>query len=67
MNSICNKCKHKNCKYRNKTFKNMTIYCNEHCVKILKNECDQIATDDFRNVVKSLKMAVINLEVLPEY
>lgn len=52
---ICDKCKKKNCIYRNIAFENMTMYCNEHCTAEIKAECDAIATEDFRKVVKALK------------
>ena len=52
---ICDKCKKKNCAYRNIAFKNMTIYCNEHCAAKIKAECDTIATADFRKVIDALK------------
>ena len=52
---ICDKCKKKNCTYRNISFKNMSIYCNEHCAAEIKAECDKIATADFRKVIDALK------------
>ena len=51
----CKTCRKSKCEYRNVAYKNMTIYCNEHCVKELKEECDKIATDDFRKVIQTLK------------
>ena len=33
----------------------MTIYCSEHCVAEIKKECDEIATEEFRNVINALR------------
>jgi hypothetical protein len=55
MEKCCKNCRKKNCEYKNKVYKNMTIYCNEHCVKELKEECDAIATEEFRETVKALR------------
>lgn len=52
---IYDKCKKKNCAYRDIAFKNMSIYCNEHCAAEIKAECDAIATEDFRKVIQALK------------
>lgn len=51
----CKNCRKKNCEYRGKAFKNMTIYCSGSCVKEIKEECDVIATEEFRNVIEALK------------
>lgn len=51
----CRNCKKKNCEYRGKAYKNMTIYCSENCVKEIKEECDAIATEEFRSVIKALQ------------
>lgn len=51
----CSNCRKKNCEYRGKAFKNMTIYCREHCVAELKKECDAIATETFRKAIEELK------------
>ena len=51
----CRNCRKKNCEYKGRAFKNMTIYCSEHCVAEIKKECDEIATEEFRNVVNALR------------
>ena len=51
----CKNCRKKNCEYRGKTYKNVTIYCSQSCVAELKRECDEIATEKFRSVVKALQ------------
>lgn len=51
----CKNCRKKNCEYRGKAFKNMTIYCSQVCVAELKRECDEIATEEFRSVIKALQ------------
>ena len=33
----------------------MTIYCSEHCVAEIKKECDEIATEEFRSVINTLR------------
>ena len=47
----CRNCRKKNCEYKGKAFKNMTIYCSEQ----IKKECDEIATEEFRNVINALR------------
>ena len=42
----CRNCRKKNCEYKGKAFRNMTIYCSEHCVAEIKKECDEIATEE---------------------
>ena len=51
----CKNCRKKNCEYRGKAFKNMTIYCSQVCVAELKRECDEIAREEFRSVIKALQ------------
>ena len=51
----CITCKEKSCAYRGAAFKDLTIYCSEHCPKQLKNECEQIATPEFRATFEQLK------------
>lgn len=51
----CKNCRKQSCEYRNKAYKNITIYCSERCVKEIKEECDAIATEDFRRVIKALQ------------
>lgn len=51
----CKSCRNQNCEYRKKVFKNMTIYCSENCVKEIKEECNAIATEEFRSVIKALQ------------
>ena len=51
----CRNCRKQNCEYRGKAYKNMTITCSQVCVAELKKECDTIATEEFRNVVKALQ------------
>lgn len=50
----CRSCRKKQCEYKGKAFKNMTIYCDERCVLEIKEECERIATEDFRRVIKEL-------------
>ncbi len=52
--TVCNKCR-KKCNYRNKKFKGVSLYCDTHCTYDFKNECDKIATEDFRKVIQQLK------------
>ena len=51
----CRNCRKQNCEYRGIAYKNMTITCSQVCVEELKKECDTIATEEFRNVVKALQ------------
>lgn len=51
----CRSCRKADCEYRNKAFKNMSIYCSQVCVAELKKECEEIATESFRQLVKDLK------------
>ena len=51
----CKTCRKQNCEYKGKAYKNMTITCSQVCVAELKKECDTIATEEFRNVVKALQ------------
>ena len=51
----CKTCRKQNCEYRGKAYKNMTITCSQVCVAELKKECDTIATEEFRNIIGSLK------------
>lgn len=51
----CKNCRKQNCEYRGKAYKNITITCSQVCVAELKRECDEIVTEEFRNVVKALQ------------
>lgn len=51
---ICNKCR-KQCSYRNVGFEGVTLYLEDHCAYDFKKECDEIATEDFRRVIQTLK------------
>ena len=51
----CRNCRKKKCEYKGKAFRNMTIYCSEYCVAEIKKECDEIATEEFRNVINALR------------
>lgn len=50
----CRNCRKKQCEYRGKAFKNMIMYCDIRCALEIKEECEKIATEDFRKVVKEL-------------
>ena len=47
----CRNCRKKDCEFRGVKYENLTIYCGEHCAKELKEECDKIATKEFREVI----------------
>ena len=51
----CRNCRKKDCEFRGVKYENLTIYCGEHCAKELKEECDKIATKEFREVIDHLK------------
>ena len=48
----CRNCRKKDCEFRGVKYENLTIYCREHCAKELKEECDKIATKEFREVIE---------------
>ena len=51
----CRNCRKQNCEYRGKAYKNMTIICSQVCVTEIEKECDEIATEEFRNVINALR------------